>query len=338
MRVVRRILLAVIALCGMIWAGLVAYAYWPGPAEVPARQLAGAEDRFATVDGLELRYRAYGEQAPGRPNLVLLHGFANSLQSFRLLAPLIAGDYYVVALDMPGFGLSAKPADHDYHNAAQAKMVADFAQAIGLGDYVVGGHSLGGTIALHVAVSDPHVTGLVLMNPGIITTGVPAITQYLFWPVPRVMAKTFGTAGFRESFLRRSYINPAIVTPQVLSDMMLAPRSEGYLAGMTSMMGQYEEGQEIAMLARVKVPTLITWGEQDRSKSMAELAELRRRLPAARVVTAPASGHYVQEEAPEVVAAALKDAVGMWNPAQKASNTLHLHNPGSHSMDLHPVG
>lgn len=312
MKFLRRILLAVIVLVGILWAALVAYAYWPGPAEVPARQLASTEDRFVTVDGLELRYRTFGEPSAGKPNLVLLHGFANSLQSFRLLAPLIADDYFVVTLDMPGFGLSAKPANHDYHNAAQAKIVADFAKAIGLDEYVIGGHSLGGTIALYVAVSDPHVTGLFFMNPGIITTGVPEFTKYLPWPVPRVMAKTFGTVGFRENFLKRSYVNPAIVTPQVVSDMMLAPRSEGYLAGMSSMMGQYEAGKEVAMLAQVHVPTLIAWGEQDRSKSMAELAELSSRLPGARVVTAPESGHYVHEEAPQVVAAALKAATGLW--------------------------
>lgn len=312
MKFLRRILLAVVALAAILWMGLVAYAYWPGPAEVPARQLASAEDRFVTVDGLELRYRRYGQQSADKPNLVLLHGFANSLQSFRLLAPLIATDYFVVTLDLPGFGLSAKPAEHDYHNAAQAKIVADFAQALRLENYVIGGHSLGGTIALYVAVSDPHVTGLVFMNPGIITTGVPEITQHLPWPVPRVMAKTFGSVGFRENFLKRSFVNPAIVTPQVISDMMLAPRSEGYLAGMSSMMGQYEAGKEVAMLAQVRVPTLIAWGERDRSKSMAELAELTRRLPGARIVTAPDSGHYVQEEAPNVVAAALKDATAMW--------------------------
>src|SRR5690606_35394421 len=50
------------------WLGLVAWAYWPsGVATVPARELAGEEDRFVTVDGLELRYRTWGEPAPGRP-------------------------------------------------------------------------------------------------------------------------------------------------------------------------------------------------------------------------------------------------------------------------------
>lgn len=312
MRILRRILLGVASFLALAWASLVAYAYWPGPPGVPARQLATADDRFLDVGGLEIRYRTYGDAAAGKPTLILLHGFANSLQSFRLLAPLLAGSYQVIAMDMPGYGLSSKPADHDYHNPAQARAVIDFATALGLQRYVVGGHSLGGTIALHVAVGDPRVSGLVLMNPGIITTGVPKITQYLFFPLPRVMAKIFGTRGFRERFLRQSFINQDIVTAQVMDDMMLAPRSEGYLDGMTSLMGQYVEGEELALLPRVSVPTLIVWGMRDRSKKPSELDELRAMLPDAMVVRVEESGHYVHEEQPEQVAAALTGAVSRW--------------------------
>lgn len=312
MRIVRGFLLGMAALLALTWAGLVGYAYWPGPAEVPARQLASADDRFVNVGGIEIRYRAYGEAAPGRPGLILLHGFANSLQSFRLLAPLLAGNFHVVAMDVPGFGLSAKPVDHDYHNAAQARMVMDFATALGMQRYVIGGHSMGGTIALHVAVGDPRVSGLVLMNPGIITTGVPPITQYLFFPLPRAMAKTFGTREFRERFLRQSFIDQSIVTEQVMDDMMLAPRSEGYLDGMTAMMGQYVEGEELALLAQVRAPTLIVWGMQDKSKKPTELDELLAMLPGSVAARVNDSGHYVQEEQPAQVAAAMIEALPRW--------------------------
>jgi pimeloyl-ACP methyl ester carboxylesterase len=312
MRILRGVLLSVVGLFAIAWLGLVVYAYWPGTPEVPARQLASAEDRFTQVDGLELRYRSYGQPAPDRPQLILLHGFANSLQSFRELAPLLAGSYHVIALDMPGYGLSAKPADHDYRNAAQARMVQAFATALGLQKYVVGGHSLGGTIALHVAVQDRRVSGLVLMNPGIITTGVPAITQHLFFPLPRVMAKTFGTRAFRERFLRQSFVDQSIVTPQVIDDMMLGARSRGYLDGMTSLMSQYVEGEELPLLARVSVPTLIVWGVQDKSKKPDELKELQAMLPGSVAVRVQESGHYVHEEQPEQVAAAMIEALPRW--------------------------
>jgi len=314
MRILRRIILGLVGLIAVGWLGLVAWAYWPGEPEVPARQLAGPGDRFITVDGMELRYRTFGEPAPDKPNVVLVHGFANSLQSFRLVAPLLAERFFVVTVDAPGFGLSAKPVDRDYGNAAQARAIADFAAALGLDRYVIGGHSMGGTLSVYIAATDPHVTGMVLMNPGIITTGVPPVTQYLVFPLPRVMAKTFGSREFRESFLKRSFLDPGIVTEQVMADMMLAPRSEGYLAGMASMMGQYETGQEPEMARRVKVPTLITWGMQDQSKLPGEAQMVRDLVPGATLVEVQGSGHYVQEEQPRAVADAMIAAIPLWLP------------------------
>ncbi|GIK36158.1 MAG: 4,5-9,10-diseco-3-hydroxy-5,9,17-trioxoandrosta-1(10),2-diene-4-oate hydrolase [Gammaproteobacteria bacterium] len=305
MRLLRRLSLGLVGLLVLAWFGLVLYAYGPGEPELPARQLASAADRFITVDGMELRYRSWGERGPDRPDLLLIHGFANTLQSFRLLAPLLADHFHVVAVDAPGFGLSAKPVNRDYGNASQAQAIADFAAALGLDRYVVGGHSMGGTLAVYIAATDPHVRGLVLMNPGIISTGVPALTRYLFWPLPRVMARMFGSRDFRERFLKKSYLDPSIVTPQVMDAMMLAPRSAGYLEGMTSMMGQYRTGDEPLMASRVRVPTLIVWGLQDRSKPPGEQQQLQRLIPGSRLVEVPDSGHYVQEEQPAAVAAAM---------------------------------
>jgi pimeloyl-ACP methyl ester carboxylesterase len=312
MKLLRRILATAIALLVLSWVGLVVYAYWPGEPEIPARQLATEEDRFIAIDGLELRYRSYGNPGPGKPNVVLVHGFANSLQTFRRLVPLLTADFYVVTVDAPGFGLSAKPVEHDYGNATQGQVIADFAAAIGLERYVIGGHSMGGTLAVYIASSDPHVSGMVLMNPGIITTGVPPITQYLFFPIPRLMARTFGTREFRENFLKRSFLNPDIVTEKVMDDMMLAPRSEGYLDGMASMMGQYATGDEPATASQVRVPTLIVWGMQDRSKKPNELEEVAALIPGSTVARVENSGHYVQEEQPAAVAAAMIAMAPVW--------------------------
>jgi pimeloyl-ACP methyl ester carboxylesterase len=307
MKWLKRILLGFVGLLFAGWLGLVAWAYWPmGVREVPAANLAGPADRFVTVDGVEIRYRSYGEPAPGKPTALLIHGFANSLQSFRRVAPLLADRYYVVAYDMPGYGLSGKPAPFDYRNANQAKIASGLIRELGLKDVVVGGHSLGGAIALRVAVDDPEVVGLVVMNPGIVTTGVPPIAKYLVFPFPRLQAKIFGDPGFRADFLKRSFVDPAIVTDQVVADLSLTSKSEGYLRGMTNLMGQYQDADEIPLLAKVKVPSLIVWGAQDRGKPAGEFDELRSLLPAADTVYVESSGHYVQEEAPAETAAGMK--------------------------------
>lgn len=319
----KRIGLGLAGLLVVAWLGLVIYAYWPtGIQEVPAANLAGPADRFVNVDGVNIRYQTWGEPGPDKPTALLIHGFANSLQSFRRLAPLLTDRYYVVAYDMPGFGLSDKPAPFDYRNAHQAEVGAHLIKALGLQRVVVGGHSLGGAIALRVALESPEVIGLVVMNPGIITSGVPAIAKYLVFPFPRIQAKIFGDPEFRSGFLKRSFVDPSIVTDDVVNDLSRASKSEGYLRGMTDLMGQYNDPDEVPMLPRLKVPSLIVWGAQDRGKPKGEFEELRAKLPFNTAVLVTTSGHYVQEEAPAETAAAMNAFVDRVMPPQGAGTLI----------------
>lgn len=316
MKILKRLGQGLLLFMLLLWAGMAIYAYWPtGIEEVPARELAGAADRFIEVDGLELRYREFGTRRDNLPSLLLIHGFGNSLQSFRELAPRLAPAYHVISADMPGFGLSAKPADWDYGNASQARMMAELIRALDLDSVVVGGHSLGGAIAMRVAIDAPEAVGLVLMNPGIINTGVPVIAEYYFFPLQRLSAKQFGNRSFREAFLKNSYVRPEIITPAVVDDLMMTVKSEGYMSGMTSMMGQYSAASEGPLMPDVRVPVMIAWGEQDRNKDEAELQALiagMSNAPAVEVVRVPDAGHYVHEEGAAAVADALIAAREFW--------------------------
>lgn len=333
MRILRSVLLGVVALAAVLWLALMAYAYWPGEAEIPVAQLATTDDRFVEVDGIRLRYRKWGKAGPDRPALVLIHGFANSLQSFRLLAPRLAGCCLVVALDLPGYGLSDKPVDHDYHNGPQAQVVVRATRTLGIDRPIYAGHSLGGAIALQAAVRDAQARGLILMNPGILSTGVPKIVQVTLPPLPRLSAKMFASREFRGDFLRKSYVDPSIVTEQVIDDVMLAARSEGYMDGMTSLMKQYAEGEEILLAARVRVPVLIAWGDMDRNKPLSEADALQSLLPGSRLVRFATAGHYVHEEAADGVAGAIRDWLRELPPATAAQPTsagrAHMEEPRS---------
>jgi pimeloyl-ACP methyl ester carboxylesterase len=318
MRFLKRLGLGVLVSVLLLWGGLMAWAYWPGQAEVPVASLATAEDRFITVDNVRLRYREWGEATADRPSLLLIHGFGNSLQSFRELAPRLADCCHVVAIDMPGYGLSDKPVNFDYHNGPQAKVLIAAAKEIGLQRVIYVGHSLGGAVALQAAVLDPNARGLVLLNPGIIRTGVPKIVQITLPPLPRMSAKMFASRDFRGNFLKQSYADPSIVTEKVIDDVMLGARAEGYMAGMTSLMKQYREGEEIALAPQVKVPTLIPWGDRDKNKPLSEADELQAMIPGSRLVHFANAGHYVHEEAAEGVAQAIK----LWLQETVASATL----------------
>lgn len=312
MRIIKKLLGGIVGLLALLYLGIAAYAYWPGPAGTPAEQLASADDQFVDAGGIKLRYRVWGEARPELPTLVLIHGFANTVQTFRDLAPALEQDYQTIALDMPGFGLSDKPVDHDYSNASQAAVVVDFIRALELDNVVIGGHSMGGALALHVAEQAPEVTGMILMNPGIITTGVPSTAEISVFPLPRLSAKTFGSRDFRERFLKTSYVNPDIVTPQVIDDVMIGAQTDDYLSGTTEMMKYYKSGDEAGMLADLRVPALIVWGVEDKGKPDGEAEQLRDMLPISRLAKVADAGHYVHEEKPLESAAAIIAAKDFW--------------------------
>jgi pimeloyl-ACP methyl ester carboxylesterase len=316
MKFLRRLVLGLLASIALLWLALTAWAYWPGEPEIPVSKLATADDRFIVVNGTRLRYREWGEAAPGRPDLLLLHGFGNSLQSFRELAPRLAPHAHVIAIDMAGYGLSDKPVAFDYHNGPQAKLLIAAAHQLGLRHVVYVGHSLGGAVALQAAVYDTDAGGLVLLNPGIISTGVPKVVQVTLPPLPRLSAKLFGSREFRSDFLKKSYVDPQLVTPAVIDEVMLGARAEGYMAGMTSLMQQYSEGEEVRLAARVKVPTLIPWGNEDRNKPRSEADALQQLIAGSKLVRFDGAGHYVHEEAAAGVAAAITDWLSEVDPAR----------------------
>ena len=122
-----------------------------------------------TVDGLRYHLAEWGEGPP----LVLLHGFTGSAAAWGDLAPRLAARHRVIAIDLPGHGLSDAPADVARYT--MPRVVADLAALLALLDAVPAhwlGYSMGGRLALYLALARPDlVRSLVLesASPGLAT-------------------------------------------------------------------------------------------------------------------------------------------------------------------------
>ena len=284
------------------YSALVIYAYLPLETS-PIKDLITKDDLFIKVSDHDIRYRQYLTQKNNSPNLILIHGFGNNLHSWRSITPLLSEHYNIFALDLLGFGLSEKPIDYDYSNANQAKTIGKFADALKLESFIVGGHSLGGAIGLHVAKNNKKTKGLILFNPGIINTGVPEFARYinLIFPFARVSAKQFANRAFREQFLKHSYYNPSIVNEQVMDEIMIGSKTEDYLQGTSSMLGKFYDANEAELMNQVNTPTLIVFGIEDRNKSMEEALQLKTGFKNSKLQLIKDAGHYVHEESPALV-------------------------------------
>jgi pimeloyl-ACP methyl ester carboxylesterase len=117
------------------------------------------------IDGVKLHWAEYGDSG-GRPPVVLLHGLNDSHLTWRQIAPPLARNRSVLALDLPGHGLSDRP-DAGYELAWYARLVARWIDTLGREVVDVVGHSLGGGVAMMLlAERRPRIRRLVLAAPG----------------------------------------------------------------------------------------------------------------------------------------------------------------------------
>lgn len=119
--------------------------------------------RFIDIDGSRIHYL---DQGTG-PTILCIHGLAGQMRHFTYaLLDELKGDYRLVIVDRPGSGYSTRPPRASAAIFAQARTLAKFAEALGLQQPLVVGHSLGGAIALALALNHPQqVGGLALLAP-----------------------------------------------------------------------------------------------------------------------------------------------------------------------------
>ena len=136
------------------------------------------------VDGTQLSYLVAGD--PGDRPLLLLHGTFWS-RVWQPVLPLLGEAAPCLALDLPGFGASGGELDVEHATVpALAQTVLAAADALGLEEFDLAGHDIGGGIAQHVAATSGRVRKLVLMNS----------VMFDSWPVPAVAWRFPGAVGF----------------------------------------------------------------------------------------------------------------------------------------------
>lgn len=131
------------------------------PVRLPVRYRA----RNVVVNGLRLHCLEWGE--PSAPALLLLHGGADMAHCWDMAALALAARFHVVAVDQRGHGDSEWPRDGDRSVASLAEDARELIAALGLIDPVLIGHSLGGMVAMAMAVADPAIARkIVLVDVG----------------------------------------------------------------------------------------------------------------------------------------------------------------------------
>lgn len=239
------------------------------------------------------------------PTLVLIHGYGESLMSWRAVFDLLAPRADVIAIDLPGFGLSSKPAT-GYATDSLAADVLRALDALGVRRAVVAGHSLGGAVAVAAALMDTaRIQGLVLIDAAVV--GTPAAVSE-----SRDSSRTgsaTGTAITEYEAVRTRFAAPH--DPHWLAESDSAalyvpaddPRYRGALAAV---LREFDFAYLTAdRAARLTLPTLIVWGEYDEVFPLAAGQALAAALPGSRLKVVSRAWHRPHVERPAETADAI---------------------------------
>jgi pimeloyl-ACP methyl ester carboxylesterase len=236
----------------------------------------------------DLYYQAYQPDDPVRKTLILIHGAGGDHLSWPTQLRRLSG-YRVYTPDLPGHG---KSRGHGLQRIPEyGKAVVSWMQALDLPKVVLGGHSMGGAIALWVALTHPELLhGLVLMSTG---ATLPVNLSLIEELATQVGFPTAVDNIMRWSFSPR--IEPALVENVKKQMLKLRP---SVLAGDFRACDLVDQSENLDQL---QVPSLVLVGNEDKMTPIRFSEELAGGIKTAELKVIPGGGHMLPLEQPEVV-------------------------------------
>lgn len=280
-----------------------------------------------SLDGMSLSGLIAGDEEADP--LILLHGLGATKASWLTVIPALARRHRVIAIDLPGFGASSKPAA-TYDAPFFAGHVVGLLDALGYERALVAGNSMGGKIAMETAMSHPQrVSALACLCPATAFSYQPALwlarlirpeVGLLFGRLPR---------GRMRRDLRRLFADPDRIDDAwyeaAIDDFLRTWKSpRARLAFSSALRHLYLEPPNgetgfWTRLAKMKSPALYIYGERDVLITPRFGRKVTKILPSARVVVWPDCGHAPQLELPERTAA---EMVGFFaSPGQRRATS-----------------
>lgn len=288
----------------------------------------GGETRFFVRALGSPDWREPGDEGGAGDDLaVLLHGWPQDGSSWRSVAPLLhAAGYRVVCPDLKGFGRSDRPR-RGYDPRTLGDEISQLIRNLHARKAVLVGHDWGGAVALATAFRHPgRVRALVTVSSPFRQLDLTAAWHIPLLNLPILPEVAFKLAG---TPLTKAIVRHAAVVQEPYTDEVLERYAAAVSETPSGWLAYYRRLSRRAMLDwgvrrvrrrvvflrepgephRLRVPTVVVWGEEDPATPVHLATRVAHDLDAELVVV-PGVGHFVHEEAPEALAQAVLDLAG----------------------------
>ena len=262
----------------------------------------GVQHRFVTVDGYRIHYlEAQGEGGgPDKP-LLLVHGLGARASDWSRMIPALAhGGYHVYALDLLGYGGSPKPTDGDYSLDNEERITTDFLRALKIEKADVGGWSMGGWVAMKLALDHPEMVRRLMVYD---SAGL-----YFVLDFPPTLFSPSNRAEFEALMDRIEPNERRTKIPSVFIPGMIRRFGKSRFIVQQSFASMVH-GRELLdfRVRKLKMPVLMVWGTEDHLTPLEMGLRLHESVPQSVFVGVRRCGHLAPAECPEqVIAPSLK--------------------------------
>src|SRR5271167_1014369 len=274
-----------------------------------------SELSYLELHGDRIAYRDAGDG----PALLLIHGMAGSSATWQAIIPQLSKKFRVIAPDLLGHGMSAKPRG-DYSLGAFAVFLRDLLDELGVDRATVIGQSLGGGIAMQFAHQHrDYCERLALIGSGGLGPDLSPVLRMLSAPgaefvLPVVAPQPVLNLGNKLG----SWLTSAGIQSPRAGQMWSAycslsdrPTRQAFLRTLRSVVDY--RGQAVSALGKIHVshglPTLLIWGEQDRIIPVAHGRAAHNAVPGSRLEVLAGVGHFPHVEAPTAVVGILDNFI-----------------------------
>lgn len=262
--------------------------------------------------GHSIYYVQAGSTASSRPPLLLVHGFGASTDHWRKTIVELQQDFQVWAIDLLGFGRSAKPA-LAYSGALWQAQLKDFIEQVIGQKTVVAGNSLGGYAALCAGANHPEqVAGVVLLNSAgpfsdqLHPRQPNPVQQFLKnlllqdWASNLLFQYVRRKGNIRKT-LQKVYVNQTAITDRLVEEIY-QPSCDPGAAQVFASVFKTPQGEAVDhLLERLQSPLLVLWGEHDPWMKARERGEKFRQFYPSLTEHYLNSGHCPHDDTPELV-------------------------------------
>ena len=287
---------------------------------------AGPQARWMDMpDGAHVRYRDQGPR--DAPALVMIHGFGASLETWEPWVARLGDRWRIITLDLPGHGLTRVPVGYHASIDGYADLADALAVRLGVSHYVVIGNSMGGAAAWDDALRHiDHVRALVLVDsagwPGDRHGGAPAAAALMRNPIGGYVLDHVDARPMAISGLKRAYVDPALVTTQVVDRYVDFSRAPGHRELLLGLRGRPAALVTAETFKTIAVPTLVLHGEKDALIPLADGRAFAAAIPGAKLVTFAGVGHLPMEQAPDASATIVRAFLeGLDSPSVSKQDT-----------------